>query len=112
MAIAEDDLKRISIVIAEQIRAQFDKGCLCGLKPHALSEMGHFWGMMEDVGDGKPEKSVEALRTVIRTQRRIEMASSKAAIVVVTVVATAACYGAWNGLKSVWRAAVQFANGG
>jgi hypothetical protein len=99
--LSEEDLNAIRAAVSDQIRAQFDKGCLCGLKPNALQEMGHFWGMMEDVSGGEPARSVETLRSVIKTQHRIEMASSKAMMAIVGAAAIAAFYGAVTGVKTV-----------
>ncbi len=99
--LSDSDLQAIRDAVSEQLQLQFAKGCLCGLKPNALQEMGHFWGMMEDVSGGEPSKSVEVLRSVIRNQQRIEMASSKFMMAVVTTAAIAAFYGAISGVKAI-----------
>lgn len=102
MNLTDSDLKAIQDAVAEQLRTQFEKGCLCGLKPQALNEMGHFWGMMADVSEGDPGKSVEVLRKVINTHNKVERVSGKAMLVVVTVIVVAATNGMVDWVKSIW----------
>ena len=98
MALTKGDLEAIEAIIS----ARFEKGCLCGIKPQHMEEMGHVFGMFTDIGEGDTGKGVEVFRKVAHTYLSINKKSSIATKFLIGLIVGAAFYGAADVFKELW----------
>ena len=98
MALTKSDLEAIDKMLA----ARFEKGCLCGIKPQHMDEMGHVFGMIEDIGEGDTRKGVEVFRKIATTYLSINKKSSLATKFLIGLIVGAAFYGMADVFKELW----------
>ena len=81
MALSEEDKKDIADIVTSTMKA----GCICGLSHDAQGEMGHFMGMVRDVGDGSHSKGIEILRENLSFFMRYKRRGEKIGLAIVTL---------------------------
>lgn len=97
MSLTESDLKAIEDIVTKRVEK-----CSCGIKPHHADQMGHFWGMVEDIGDGEVREGVETFRKVADAYKSVTKKSSMATKILIGLILTAAFYGALDVFKDIW----------
>ena len=70
---AEDIEKIIIAAVREAVKEELKSSpaCMCNLGPNAQRELGHFMGMVKDVGNGDHSRGVEVLRDNHRMLTRL-----------------------------------------
>ena len=81
MGLSEQDKRDIAEIVATTLKS----GCVCGLSHEAQGEMGHFMGMVRDVGGGSHSKGIEVLRENLSFFMRYKRRGEKIGLAIVTL---------------------------
>jgi len=100
MNITEEDLKR---VVKAAIKEEMRESCMCGLTHDAQLEMGHFMGMVRDVGNGSHSAGVEVIREDLKFLSRYKKRGEKIGLVIVTFI----CLSLAGGVVFVFRKGIE-----
>lgn len=66
--LSADDERKIGEIVAKEIAKSQPQGCACG--PDASMQIGHFLGMMRDLGErGSADNGIERLRDTIKPNK-------------------------------------------
>jgi hypothetical protein len=92
--LTQDDERKIGEIVATEILKSQPQNCACG--PDATRRIGHFLGMMRDLGErGDADNGIERLRDTIRLSSRIQRISTKIGYLVLTFFVMAILGLAW-----------------
>ena len=110
MALTEKDRLEISRAVAEGVRAGIEAataaGSGCILSEDARNEVGHFFGMVKDVGGGDYGSGIETMRENQKLMAKFRQTSQKiGGAMVMAVCAAVFAVIAW-GAKILWSAAI------
>jgi uncharacterized protein YlaN (UPF0358 family) len=100
----DNDIKRI---VKEAIKESLEERCLtqCPVTPEMANNMGHFFGMIKDVGDGDTRKGVEEVREgmrLIRCYKKIQKnISAWVSKTIVVTILSAFLFLLWIGFRQV-----------
>lgn len=108
------DRADISDAVAEGVKQGIEtastSGCACNLSDDARKEMGHYFGMVKDVGGGDYSAGVEVLRENHKLLAKFRATSQKVGGVIVMSICAAVIGGIGWGIKVVWS--VMLGSGG
>ena len=78
--------------------------CTCGLDTETAKQAGHWWGMVQDLGDGDTRRGIERMRTGFNALRRWDRWAGRIGWVVIATVVSALSAGGvglvWLGFKA------------
>ncbi len=107
MPLNDQDRRDIAAIVSAAL-AEHSGKCSCGLDPLAAKEMGHFMGMVKDIGGGKDiGQGIEAMRDGFKQLRGLSAIANKVGWIFLGIVASAASLGIVAGIVEAARKALE-----
>lgn len=98
MALTNDDREWITQLLRNNL-------CACGLDSEEQKRLGHFMGMIRDIGDGSQDKGIENMRVGFAALNRMRHVGEKVGVAIVILIVTALGSGfitaIWLGIKEM-----------
>jgi uncharacterized protein CbrC (UPF0167 family) len=91
MTLSTDDRTELSKLVGESVQEamrQYTPICPCNLDEESLKHVGHFFGMLRDIGEGDVGKGCERMRDVADAYKRGAWIAEKVGwAIIITIVA-------------------------